>query len=180
MHRVVSRHRQGGAVIVTVALCCASAPLGGGIKWKSQRGAQAVEFALVFPFLALIMLLVIDFGFLAFNKAVITNASREAARAGTVLSATPWSTASVQAVACNYARTLLITTASGTRTATCSGSADPVIRVNNPSGVVPPPFNSPITVTITYDYRGLLTPVTTYLLRVPVWQLTAASTMIHE
>ena len=60
---------------------------------KYQRGAQAVEFALVLPFFLALLLLIIDFGFLVYNKAVITNASREAARAGTVLTAAPWTTA---------------------------------------------------------------------------------------
>ncbi len=57
------------------------------MKFKSQRGAQIVEFALILPLLLAIMMLIIDFGFLVYNKAVITNASREAARAGTVLTA---------------------------------------------------------------------------------------------
>ena len=180
MNNIVSSHPKGDITIVTIAGQSVNDPLGGGNKQRLQRGAQAVEFALVFPFLAIILLLVIDFGILAFNKAVITNASREAARAGTVLSATPWSTTSVSASACNYAKTLLISTASGTRTTTCTGTADPVIVVSNPGGEVPPPFNTPITVTITYNYQGLLTPLTTFLLSVPIWRLTAASTMTHE
>ena len=181
MYDIARNERQGIAVIGTAGSCSVIARLGGAtLKLRSQRGAQAVEFALMLPFLALILLLVIDFGLLAFNKAVITNASREAARAGTVLSATPWSANSVKAVACNYARTLLITTSSGTRTSTCSGTADPVIQINNPSGVVPPPFNTPITVTVNYDYQGFLTPLTKFLLSVPIWKLTAASTMTHE
>ena len=44
-----------------------------------QKGAQAVEFALVLPFFILILFLVLDFGMLVYNKAIITNASREGA-----------------------------------------------------------------------------------------------------
>jgi Flp pilus assembly protein TadG len=146
-----------------------------------QRGAQIVEFALVLPFLILMLFLVIDFGFLAYNKAVITNASREAARASAVLSATPWTATNVQAVACSYAKSLLISTNAGTRTSTCSGTADPVITVANPNGNVPPLFGDPVTVQISYPYSGFLLNRTFWLLSstlIPA--LSASTTMNHE
>jgi Flp pilus assembly protein TadG len=149
------------------------------MKRRRERGAQIIEFALVFPLLLLILLLIIDLGFLVYNKAVITNASREAARGGAVLSATPWSTTNVGNIACAYARNLLIGTKAGTRTATCSGSADPVIVVTNPNGNVPPKFGDPVTVQVTYDYRGfLLNTASTWVRSVPA--LTATTTMNHE
>jgi Flp pilus assembly protein TadG len=150
------------------------------MKLKCQRGAQIVEFAFALPFFVLMIFLIIDFGFLVFNKAVITNASREAARYATVLTATPWSTTAVAAVACNYARTSLISTRSGTHTTTCSGSADPAILVSNPNGNVPPHFGDPITVQITYVYSGFLTSTSTFILGVPAWNLITASKMNHE
>ncbi len=48
--------------------------------WKSERGAELVEFALVFPTLLLVMLGIIDFGFLFQHYEVVTNAAREGAR----------------------------------------------------------------------------------------------------
>jgi hypothetical protein len=45
-----------------------------------ERGASAVEFAIVLPVLLLILFGIIEFGIILFDKAVITNASREAAR----------------------------------------------------------------------------------------------------
>lgn len=155
---------------------------------KRQRGAQAVEFALVLPFFLVVLLLIIDFGFLVYDKAVITNASREAARAGAVVTAVPWTTAGVAAVACNYAKNTLITTSSGTHTSTCSGTADPAISVSNPNGHVPPHFGDPISVTVTYPYKGLLTSLIspakgsapTVSTIESVWSLTAVSTMNHE
>lgn len=131
------------------------------------------------PFFLLILLLIIEFGFLVYNKAVITNASREAARAGTVLTAAPWTTTAVAAVACNYAKNSLITTSSGTHTATCSGTADPVIAVSNPNGHVPPHFGDPISVTVSYPYQGLLKTFQTSTFQ-SVWNLAAISTMNHE
>jgi hypothetical protein len=50
------------------------APLG------SERGAELIEFALVFPMLLLVMLGIIDFGFLFQRYEVVTNAAREGAR----------------------------------------------------------------------------------------------------
>jgi len=150
------------------------------MKFTYHRGTQILEFAFLLPFFLLIIFLIIDFGFLVYNKAIITNASREAARRSTVLTATPWSAATVAAVACNFARNSLISTRSGTRTTTCSGTADPVIVVLNPNGNVPPNFNDPITVQITYVYSGFLTSTTTLLLRVNPWTLIASTRMNHE
>jgi hypothetical protein len=52
----------------------------------SQSGASAIEFALVLPLLLLFLFGIIEFGALFFDKAMITNASREGARAGIVYS----------------------------------------------------------------------------------------------
>ncbi|HEX7643178.1 MAG TPA: TadE/TadG family type IV pilus assembly protein [Burkholderiaceae bacterium] len=162
------------------------------MKNRLQLGAQAVEFALVLPFFLALLLLIVDFGFLVYDKALITNASREAARAGTVLGTT-WSTGAVSAVACSYLTNhnttqLLITTGSGTHTATCTGTGDPVISVSNPNGHVPPNFGDPVTVTVSYQYQGLLKTLIAPVQAgsgsaqnvESVWSLTAASTMIHE
>lgn len=149
------------------------------MRTRYQRGAQIIEFALVLPFLLVIIFLILDIGFLVYNKAVITNASREAARFATVLTATPWSTANVTAVACVYARDALINTRSGTHTSTCSGSADPTIAIVNPNGNVPPQFGDPVSVTVTYLYSGFLTGSNAWL-GLPLWSLTATSRMNHE
>ena len=50
----------------------------------NQRGASAVEFALVLPVLVIMVFGIIEFGIVFYNKAVITNACREAARAAIV------------------------------------------------------------------------------------------------
>lgn len=48
---------------------------------KSQRGAAAVEFALVAPVLIVLVFGITDFGLMFNNQAVVANASRDAARA---------------------------------------------------------------------------------------------------
>ncbi|WP_299979360.1 TadE/TadG family type IV pilus assembly protein [Desulfobacula sp.] len=54
--------------------------------FKNQRGGAAVEFAIVLPVLALILFGTIDFALLFYNKQVLTNASREGARAAIIAS----------------------------------------------------------------------------------------------
>ena len=49
-------------------------------RFKSERGAELIEFALVFPLLLLVILGIVDFGFLFQRMEVVTNAAREGAR----------------------------------------------------------------------------------------------------
>jgi len=45
-----------------------------------QRGGAAIEFAIILPFLVLLIFGAIEFGVMFYNKQVITNATREGAR----------------------------------------------------------------------------------------------------
>ncbi len=47
---------------------------------SGQRGAAAVEFAIILPLLILLIFGAIEFSLMLFNKQVITNAAREGAR----------------------------------------------------------------------------------------------------
>ena len=51
----------------------------------NQKGAAAVEAAIIFMLLLAFIFGIIEFGLLFFNKQMMTNASREGARAGIVL-----------------------------------------------------------------------------------------------
>lgn len=51
-----------------------------GGRRRAQRGIAALEFALVLPLLLLLLFGIVEMGFLLYDKAVITNASRAAAR----------------------------------------------------------------------------------------------------
>jgi Flp pilus assembly protein TadG len=48
--------------------------------WGCERGAELVEFALVFPLMLLVVLGIIDWGLLFQRYEVLTNAAREGAR----------------------------------------------------------------------------------------------------
>ncbi|RXZ36344.1 pilus assembly protein [Oxalobacteraceae bacterium CAVE-383] len=108
-----------------------------------EGGVAALEFVLILPFLLMVLFGIIDVSMILTDKAIITNASREAARAGVMLRATPWTSAQVQAVALNYTKNNLVT--GGTPT-TAGAIAS---YVNQTSG-------SPLTVTVTYTYKGLV------------------------
>ena len=49
-------------------------------RLAAERGAELIEFALVFPLLLAVVLGIIDFGFLFRNYEIVTNAAREGAR----------------------------------------------------------------------------------------------------
>jgi Flp pilus assembly protein TadG len=51
---------------------------------KDQKGAAIVEFALILPLLLILLFGIIEISLLLYNKAMITNASREGARTGIV------------------------------------------------------------------------------------------------
>jgi Flp pilus assembly protein TadG len=50
---------------------------------RPEEGAAAVEFALVFPVFAALVMGSMDLGYYFFAKQIVTNAAREGARAGT-------------------------------------------------------------------------------------------------
>jgi Flp pilus assembly protein TadG len=47
---------------------------------NSQKGAAVVEFAVILPLLLLILFGIVEFGFIFYDQALLTNASREGAR----------------------------------------------------------------------------------------------------
>jgi Flp pilus assembly protein TadG len=73
-----------------------------------MAGAAGVEFALVFPLFLLVVFGAIELGTALYDKAILTNAGREAARAGVMLQTTPMSTTSIGNVARNYVQNNLI------------------------------------------------------------------------
>lgn len=90
------------------------------MKFRCQTGASAVEFAIILPLLVLLVFGIIEFGFALYDKAMITNASREGARQGTVYrsdniigSYSPLTDAQIEDVVKNYleksGKTFLVT-----------------------------------------------------------------------
>ena len=95
---------------------------------KDLNGASAVEFALILPFLILIIFGTIELCLYLYNKNVITNASREGARAGIVGKMPRLSNNDIETVVKNYCQDYLIT---------FGNDAGPVVSIkpiNNDSG----------------------------------------------
>jgi Flp pilus assembly protein TadG len=108
-----------------------------------QKGLAIVEFSIVSALLLMIMFAICEFGIMLYDKAVITNASREAARAGIVLKNPKPTTAQIQAVATTYRQAYLINFHTG---------VTPTVTVTEPSSS----FGTPLTVNITYSYYNLV------------------------
>lgn len=109
-----------------------------------EKGIAAVEFALVLPLLVTLLFGIIEFGLVMYNKQVITNASREGARAGIVLQDPRIPDPNIQTIVNQYALNHLV-----------SFGATP----ETPQTVVGHTgqnFGNDLTVTVTYQYRFLV------------------------
>ena len=92
-------------------------------RYKQQCGSATVEMAIVIPLLLLLVFGIAEFGIALYRQEVLTNASREGARAGIVLSTPPVTTAQIQTVVTNYLPNAGWTAALATETATGAGGA---------------------------------------------------------
>jgi len=114
-------------------------------KMGDKRGVSAVEFAIILPVLILFLFGIIEFGILFYDKAVITNASREGARAGIVYRyPDPVTAEEIEQVVRDYCADHLITFAT-----------TPKLKINTTPGSA---AGDPLTVMVTYDYQFLVLP----------------------
>ena len=148
------------------------------MKHKAQGGAAAVEFALVFPIFLVLVFAIVEFGAIFFDKAVITNASREAARAGVVLKTPKLNALDVETVARRY----------WGQTAGADGAWEGPSRLIgfDPSNVLDVTvtgaeenFGMPLTVTVEYEYNWLVLGPLIGLVAGPV-NLSATTVMNNE
>jgi hypothetical protein len=98
-------------------------------RLKSQRGAELIEFALIFPLLLLVLLGIVDFGFLFQRYEVLTNATREGAR----LAALPnYTDDDVKRRVCQFLMT------GGVPTTGCPGTTptNPAVTITSPAIVI--------------------------------------------
>jgi Flp pilus assembly protein TadG len=119
---------------------------------KDQKGSAIVEFAIVVPLMLLLVIGIGEFGLLWYNSQVITNASREGARAGIVLGADFLDDNAVKAIVTAYCDSRVIdfsgnTTVDATNDITLTPDDD---RAS--SG-----FGDDFLVEVEYDY-GFLVP----------------------
>jgi Flp pilus assembly protein TadG len=114
-------------------------------RLKSERGAELIEMALVLPLLLLILLGIVDFGFLFARYEVLTNAAREGARIAVLPG---YATADVNSRVCAYLTT------GGLPTTGCPTPTNPVITVSNTTITVPAgPTIDAKSVTVVYTHN---------------------------
>ena len=114
-----------------------------------HNGSAAVEFAIVLPLLVLFIFGIIEFSICFYNKAMLTNASREGARAATVFDSGLSDADRLQLVTdtvTNYCGTHLITFGGG-------GTSPDIIQ---PTTI--PATGQPLIVNIHYHYDFLVIP----------------------
>jgi Flp pilus assembly protein TadG len=118
---------------------------------KDQKGAAIVEFAIVLSLLVLFVIGAIEFGVLYYNKQVITNASREGARAGVIAFDSDYylDNTHIKDIVINYCKKHLIN---------FSGSPDLVYGdiVLDPLDRSASVFGDAFKVTVTYNYNFLV------------------------
>ena len=115
---------------------------------RGDRGAAAVEFALIAPILFLLVFGIIDFGLLINSQSTASNAAREGARVASLGGNTAAVTSSV-----TPAMSTLINAGSTTTTVTClnGATACSIDDATSDTGAT-------VTVKVTYTYK-FLTPV---------------------
>lgn len=139
---------------------------------RRQTGTAAVEFALVLPLLLLIIFGIIEFSLALYDKALITNASREAARYGVVLSSPKKTQTEIHQRAQKYYCSQVITFAT---TKCTDGGTDGDVTVVGAEGA----SGTQLSVTVKYTFTGLGLGSLLSALNAPL-NFSSTTIMVHE
>jgi Flp pilus assembly protein TadG len=113
------------------------------MKKRDQSGASVVEFAIILPLIVWLIFGIMEIGFVLYDKNMITQASREGARAGVIFRVPAVTDDEIVEVVNNYLGTSLITFGEP-QTATVT-----VTRNGLSAG-------DPLKVTVSYTYTALV------------------------
>jgi Flp pilus assembly protein TadG len=116
-----------------------------------QKGTSVIEFAIIVPLLLVLVGGIIEFSILFYNKAMITNASREGARAGVIFAPTRPDQAYIQGIVDAYASNHLINFDTSQVVTTTAVHTD-----TDSNGAIDP--GEPLIVTVSYTYQFLALP----------------------
>ena len=119
---------------------------------RNKRGASLVEFALIAPLLFILVLGIVEFGCLLYDKAMITNASREGARYGIVMANPRMTEDQIRGVVGLYLLNHLISLKGGTASPFPADAGH--VEITGAGGSFP----DDLTVTVYYDYGFLVIP----------------------
>ena len=133
----------------------------------TQRGAAVVEFALILPILLGLLVGGIDLSLALYDKAVITNASREGARAGIVARNPQLSDMQIRQVVNQYAQSALVNLG--------ANPAAPTVVIQKGSLGGDPTLQ----VTVSYTFQGIGLGNLFQCLGKP-WVLQSSTVMVYE
>lgn len=91
----------------------------------NERGAVATEFALLLPVFLTILIGIIEFGMIMYGREIVTNATREGARAGITQGPPKLSAATITNISNTYLANTGVNPANVTFTAVGAGGANP-------------------------------------------------------
>jgi Flp pilus assembly protein TadG len=120
------------------------------MKIKDQRGGSMVEFAIIAPLLFVIVFGIIEFGILLFDKAMLTNATREGARYGIVFFPGRISDTEIRKVVKDYCANYLISFGSS------SVLEDTDIIIDPPGDRTNLPAGTSLRVAVNYQFQFLV------------------------
>jgi Flp pilus assembly protein TadG len=132
-----------------------------------QRGAAAIEFALVLPLYLLAIDGVMEFSLVLYDQAIVLNAAREAVRAGIVVSAPKLDNAGIAAVAQQYAASYLVSFDSAHHV---------TVVVNQTAGGT---YKTPLSVSVAFTYTSLLAGSVLSAIQLPI-VLSSSVTAMNE
>lgn len=135
------------------------------MRTYDETGSVAVEFAILLPLFIMFVWGAIEFGLAYYTQEVLTNATREGARAGIVQTLPKPTEAQIQTIVTSYV----------------SNSGIPMAGLNTPQvtgegGAFP----TPLTVTVTYNYTFPIVSMITGGAVPASITLTASTVMRHE
>ena len=139
----------------------------GGLA-PGQRGIAVVEFALILPLLLLLLLGCIDISLALLDKSLITNASREGARAGIVARHPKLSDAEIEQVVWSYTQGSLMQWG--------TNAQKPTVQIARAKWVGD---QQSLRVTVSFTFQGLGMGQLFSVLGQP-WVLTASTVMLQE
>lgn len=132
-----------------------------------QRGASAVEFALILPLLLLVVDGVMELSLVLYDKLILSNAASVAVRRGAAIQTPKLTSAEIAGVAQTYCQTFLLSFGTPRSVVvSVSQEADPV-------------YQSPLTVTLSYTYQSLLMGGFFSAIQAPI-VLTSSAMLWHE
>ena len=132
---------------------------------RNQKGASAVEFAVIAPLFIALLFAVVEFGLIIYTKGMLAHASREGARYGVIYGTPKRTMSEIQTVVQDYLNQVGLTSTAIVNVAGAGGASGATLNV---------------TVNYTYQFFVLPSSIPSYLAKMPDLNLTSSALMQME